>query len=274
MVYVGLDGKIKEVSIVNHTETPLFINKVLNEGFVKGLKERKANSHFELGKDLDGVTRATYTSKGIAEAVRKASHHIAATKLNMDVPKPAGFRMALENFLLLGLLLAVFIIEHLKLYKLRYAALIAGFLLIGYWQKSLLSLGSFSSVISGSIPWQTLPFWLILLAGVLAIILISGRNLYCYWMCPYGGLAELLAAFGRFGHMECKPCVRSLQRFKNLPLFLAWGGLVFAFTMQNPGISSYEIFAPLFAWEGVAAQWLMLPVMLFACVFIIDSYPL
>jgi len=140
--------------------------------------------------------------------------------------------------------------------------------LIGYWQKSLLTLGNFSSVLSGNIPWQNLPFWLVLLFGILLLILITGRNLYCFWICPYGALSELMGAFGKFGRINYQPCERSLQRFKNLRLFLAWGALVFAFIMRNPSISSYEIFAPLFAWEGAPTQWLMLPVMLFTGIFI------
>lgn len=268
LVFITSDGKLKDITIVKQVETPSFFSKVIGEGFVKRLIDKDANSPFELNQDLDEVTRATYTSKGIAEAVRKASHHIAESQLNMGVPKTARLNLPLEDYLVLALLLAVFILQKLKLNKLRNLTFLAGFLLIGYWQKSLLTLGNFSSVLSGNFSWQNITFWLILLLGILLLILITGRNLYCFWICPYGAISELLGTFGKFGRMNYKPCERSLQRFKNLRVYLAWGALVFAFVMKNPSISSYEIFAPLFALEGAPVLWLMLPIMLFSGVFI------
>jgi len=268
IVLIDKDGKLKDITVVNHTETPSFFSKVMGDGFLKQFKDKEANSPFELGKDIDKVTRATYTSLGITEAVRKASYHIATTQLDMVVPETDGSKLPLEDYLMLALLLAVLVFSKLKWHKMRNLTFLAGFLLIGYWQKSLLTLGNFSSLLSWNIPWQNLSFWLILLVGTLLLILFTGRNLYCYWICPYGALSELLGAFGKFGRMNYKPCQRSVNRFKNLRLCLAWAALVFAFFMKNPSISSYEIFAPLFAREGSTIQWLLLPIMLFTSVFI------
>lgn len=268
IVFIGKDGKVKDISVVHQTETPSFFSTVLSKGFIDTLLGKNANSQFELGQDLDGVTGATYTSRGIAEAVRKASQNIAVAQLKMEVPQTAKLKITLAHYLIITLLFAVFIFYKFNLNKLRYVTLAAGFLLIGYWEKSLLTLGNIATVISGNIPWQNIPFWLILLLGVLGLIIITGRNLYCYWMCPYGALSELLGSFGKFGRIDFAPCPRSQQRFKQLRLFLAWIALVFAFTMKNPSISSYEIFTPLFALEGTPAQWLLLPIMLLLGVFI------
>ena len=268
LVFIGTDGYVKDLNVIKQTETRSFFNKVIAEGFVESLLNKEANSRFVLGEDLDGVANATYTSKGISEAVRKASHNIAVTQLGMEVPKAKVIKPPIEDYLILGLLLSVFVFYKLKWIKLRYLTLFAGFI-IGYWQKSLLSLGNFSSVLAGTIPWENLAFWFFLLLGVLLLILASGRNLYCYWVCPYGALSELLGALGKFGRLNYKPCERSVKRFRHLRLFLAWCALVFAFFMKNPGISSYEIFAPLFAWEGEQVQWLILPIMLFGSIFIL-----
>lgn len=268
LVFIGADGKLKEAVVVSQTETPSFFSRVVSEGFIKKLKGKEANSLFELGADLDAVTRATYTSRGIAEAVRKASHHIAVAQLQLEAPESSAFKLPLEDYLLLALLAAVFVWQKLKWSKARILTFLAGFILIGWWQKSLLTLGNLSSVLSGNIPWQNAPFWVVLLVGVFLLILIGGQNPYCFWICPYGALSELLGAFGKFGRMNYRPCEQSRKKFKDLRLFLAWGALVFAFIMKNPSISSYEVFAPLFAWQGSPVQWLLLPVMLFAGVFI------
>lgn len=268
LVFVTKEGQVKNVTVVNHIETPSFFNKVIAEGFVKQLQNKEANSRFKLDEDLDGVTNATYTSRAIAEAVRKASYNIAVTQLNMEVPRAAAFKLSIEHYLVLALLAAVFISQKLKWPKLRYLTLLLGFILIGYWQKSLLSLGNFSSVISGSISLQNIPFWLVLLFGIFLLIIISGRNLYCFWICPYGAISELLGTMGKFCRLNYTPGERSRKRFKHLRLFLAWGALVFAFLKMNPSISSYEVFAPLFAWEGSPVQWFLLPLMLFVSIFI------
>ena len=61
-------GKIIEVRVLNNDETPSFLNKVINAGFLNswnGLTAKEA-----LDKEVDAVTGATYSSNGIKNSLK------------------------------------------------------------------------------------------------------------------------------------------------------------------------------------------------------------
>ena len=269
MVFVNGEGALKDLLVVENIETPAFFTRVMAADFPDQLRGKKSNSSFALGADLDAISRATFTSRGIAEAARKAAHKIAVQEFKLEVPPAPKFAFSYEHIAILGLLALVPVLHRLKLAKGRYLTLLAGFLLIGLWQKSPLSMSNISSVLGGNLPSPAeMPFWLILLVGVLSYILLLGRNLYCFWLCPMGAVAEGCAKAGEYGKLNMAPSSKHLQKYRQLRLILAWLALVVGFATLNPSVSSYEIFAPLFALQGNKAQWLMLPFFLFTGVFV------
>jgi uncharacterized protein with FMN-binding domain len=269
MVFIDPEGSLKNLLVVENVESPAFFLRVMAADFPDQFKGKRANSPFSLEDDLDAISRATFTSRGIAEAARKAAHKIAAQEFKLELPPAPRFHFSYEHIAILGLLVLVPALHRLKLAKTRYLTLLAGFLLIGLWQKSPLSLSNISSVLGGNIPsLAEIPFWLILLAGVLFYVVALGRNLYCFWLCPMGAIAEGCAKAGEYGKLTMAPRSRQLQKYKRLRLILAWLALVLGFATLGPSASSYEIFAPLFALQGNKAQWLMLPFFLFLGVFI------
>ena len=67
---IALDkkGKIIEVKVLDNNETPSFLNKVLNAGFLEswnGLTVKEA-----LNKEVDAVSGATYSSNGIQRSLK------------------------------------------------------------------------------------------------------------------------------------------------------------------------------------------------------------
>ena len=170
---------------------------------------------------------------------------------------------------ILALLIAVPILHWASLAKARHLTLLAGFVIIGLWQKSPISLSNIAAVLAGNAaPPASAPFWEILLAGALMYILALGKNLYCHWLCPMGAIAEGCAKAGEMGALSGAAKSRHLERYKKLRLILAWLSLTLGFALLSPGLASFEIFAPLFALSGNSAQWAMLPFFLFAGVFI------
>lgn len=269
MVFANREGSVKSLHVVEHSETPAFFTRVMAAGFLDQFKGKRANSRFDLEDDIDAISRATFTSRGIAEAARKAAHKIAGQECKLELPPAPRAHFSHEHIAILGLLALVPVLHRLKLTKTRYLTLSAGFLLIGLWQKSPLSMSNISSVLGGNIPsLAELPFWLILLVGVLFYVAVMGRNLYCFWLCPMGAIAEGCAKAGEYGKLTMDLRSNHLQKYKQLRLILAWLALVAGFVSLNPSVSSYEIFAPLFALQGNKAQWLMLPFFLFLGVVI------
>ena len=67
---IALDenGKIIEVRVLSNNETPSFLNKVINAGFLNswnGLTVKEA-----LDKNVDAVSGATYSSNGIQQSLK------------------------------------------------------------------------------------------------------------------------------------------------------------------------------------------------------------
>ena len=70
MVGIDTDGKVSGISFVSMSETPGVGTKVKGEGFVSqfiGLSENAV-----IGENVDGISGATFSSKGVAEAVNDA----------------------------------------------------------------------------------------------------------------------------------------------------------------------------------------------------------
>lgn len=70
MVGIDTDGKVSGISFVSMSETPGVGTKVKGKGFVSqflGLGETA-----EVGGNIDGISGATFSSKGVAEAVNNA----------------------------------------------------------------------------------------------------------------------------------------------------------------------------------------------------------
>lgn len=263
-VFLDGNGRIKNLSVMHHIETPSFFSGVMAADYLETFKGKEANSLFRVGQDIDGVSGATFTSKGIAEAVKKSAYKVATGQLSMALPDPPEMNMPKAGWYILILLVLVLLGDTFKLARFRYGTLLAGLIIVGFWQKSPISLGNIASLLGGNIPsLAEIPIWFLLVIGVVLLMILSGKNLYCFWICPMGALAEFSGKLGKAGKMTYQPCAKRTKQFSGLRLFLAWGALVTAYLFVNPSISSYEIFAPLFAHEGNPAQWVLLPFMLF-----------
>ncbi len=78
-VMTGIDSKgvITNVKVISHTETPSIGGKAIDEGLADEYKGKTVTA-FEVGKNIDGLTGATRTAKGIADAVNKAAESYSA----------------------------------------------------------------------------------------------------------------------------------------------------------------------------------------------------
>ncbi len=72
MTGIGIDGTITGVRITEDNETAGYVDKVVEGGFLDKLTEMKADKTIEFKKDIDAVSQATKTSKGVCDAVNQA----------------------------------------------------------------------------------------------------------------------------------------------------------------------------------------------------------
>lgn len=97
------------------------------------------------------------------------------------------------------------------------------------------------------------------------MIMVFGKNLYCYWLCPFGALQEFLH---RISGISIKFHPAILKYGRHLAPSLAWLSLMIIFISRNPAMGSYEPFAAIFSFEGIGIIWYILPVILFSSFFI------
>ena len=75
MVGVGLDGKLTGISIMTHTETPGLGARIVEPDFTDQFRGQELSDELKLSSDggqVDGISGASISSKGVVTAVRKA----------------------------------------------------------------------------------------------------------------------------------------------------------------------------------------------------------
>ncbi len=264
-VAVDLDGEIVGVAMVDHKETPAYLERVFESTFLRDLLGKNYDQPFELGKDIDGVTSATYTSKAIADAVRRAVREIAREGLGHGVPhepKPEII-FGLPEITLILLFAVGYLGRTRKIKKTRYVrwvTMLTGMIVLGFIFNRPLTISKINMFLMGYFPnWRTDLYWYLLLGGILFVFAADNRNPYCEWFCPFGAAQECMGAIG-----GAKPrFTRDQQRILDwVQRGLSWLAIVIALLMRNPGVTSYEIFGTLFQLRGSIVSFVVLGIVL------------
>ena len=270
-VAVDLQGNIHGLAIVQQKETASWITKVLGTDYIESLTGKSYLDGFQLFEDVDGVTGATYTSRGIADAALLGSRAVAEKYLELDVPakEALAIQFGIPEITLIGLF-AIGFFGHKKKFKYtkqaRWASMLIGMIVLGFIYTRPLTLSDINKFLLGFWPaWQTNLYWYLLIGGILLVFTVDNKNPYCEWFCPFGAAQECMGVIGGAK-------TRSVGRNKNLLLWvqrgLAWLAIVLALLFRNPGLTSYEVFGTLFDLNGSGFQFAILGIVLVASLFI------
>ncbi len=267
IVMVGIDpeGHILKTEIIDHYETPWFLERVIDHGFLEAFKGKMVSDSFEVGHDLDGVSGATLSSEGIANAVRKAAYQVGVSEFALPVQEQHRSLISVESIILLGLFAAIFIGIGLKLNWIRPIVLVTSVFVLGFWLNSPIALGNLASLFSGNAPsFMERSFWYLLIAGTLLITLILGRNIYCYWLCPFGAVQEGLHRVLPIFRYKTSPKLEKLAQ--KMRWVLIWLALMTAFILGNPSMASFEPFSAFFKAQANMGQWIIMILVLIIAV--------
>ncbi|WP_136806737.1 FMN-binding protein [Desulfosediminicola flagellatus] len=270
-VAIDLQGKITGLSVIRHRETPSWFKRVQDNDFFSRLIGKTYNTQFVLGRDIDGVSGATYTSRGIAEATLDGSRHSVIEDLKFSVPKqlPLQIELGLPEVVLLGLFALGFggrrkSFRHKK--QLRWFSMLTGMVVFGFIYTNPLTISLINKMVLGFWPdWHTHLYWYLLLGGIFFSLTATSKNPYCNWVCPFGAAQECIGKIGGARHYSLSR-YRALLKWLQRGLFLA--AIVIAMLYRNPGISSYEIFGTLFDLKGTIPQFFLLGLVILASLFI------
>jgi uncharacterized protein with FMN-binding domain len=264
---VDAKGVIQRVLVLEHKETPAFFNNLQDEKYFKQFESVKVSSAFVLDEDIDGVSGATVSSKAFAQAVQAGGHNIGRELLNMSIPeKERVFIFGIKEAILIIFFVLVMIGSIKKIAVLRYVILAASGVILGFYLNSAISLSNIATILLGYFPSITdKAHWWILVGGTLVMILFYGKNLYCYWLCPFGAIQEFAT---KIGGINIKLSQRTVTVAKYIGPFLTWMALMIIFLTSNTTLASYEPFATIFGLRGTSVQWFIMPTVILGSFFI------
>ena len=187
LIALDKEGKILQVKILANRETPGFLKSVTNAGFFEswnGLTVDEA-----LQKDVDAVSGATYSSRGIQNSLKAR----LAVVSKQNVTETTDNSALLPNIciLLVVIMALICFFNPQKTKTLRLITLLLSIVIIGFWRNASMSLLKFYSWLTSGITWPL--EWMLIVIFALAVLLplFTGRAFYCTYLCPMGALQEL-----------------------------------------------------------------------------------
>ncbi|MHA1297645.1 MAG: FMN-binding protein [Promethearchaeota archaeon] len=264
-------GIIERIIVLDHKETPPFFYKIQKHKFFRQFTGKKVSAPLLLGQDIDAVTQATISSKAITEAVRKGTHALGRKILKFPIKEHQKvWKFGIKEVILLLLYILALIDIKLISKILRYFIISAAFIFLGFYLNAAISIGNISALFFGYIPpLKENIFWWLLIFGALSIPLILRRNLYCYYLCPFGALQEFT---NKISGINLRLNKKNFRLIKHTAYVLTWLALIIIFLTSNPALGAYEPFATFFRAEGMSIQWYILPAVVFGSFFILRLF--
>jgi spermidine synthase len=187
------DGRIAGVRIVKSRETPAYLARV--KPWMDSLRGVAVLEGGLPGR-VDGVSGATVTSKAVLEAIDQASLSFAKA-LGKDAGgveaarRPARQHIDTGAAVVLLLAFAAWVARTQPTLRMRRLLLTVAAVVAGIHLNAQYSLDQAFSLFALEVPAAGLNLPFVMVVGVPLIVLLFG-NVYCGYMCPFGGLQELL----------------------------------------------------------------------------------
>ncbi len=260
------DAKIHEVIPLADKETPAFIKKIKEANYRSQFIDRSISDNFLVGDDIDAVSGATVTTMAATEAVRNGAHIAAIDYFKLKPTwETKGWKFGLGEILVLIMFFLAFT-PYINRTPFRYIYMAMSVGIIGFYLNAAISIGSLSGLLLGYIPSAAdhLIWWILVIGTVGAVILV-GKNVYCYKICPFYGVQFLLS---KISGNRFNPSSALLKKAKPVANALLWSALMVIFLSQHPSAGAFEPFAMMFSLEGVGIQWYILPLAIIGSFFV------
>jgi hypothetical protein len=169
---------------------------------------------------IEGVSGASLTSMGIANAIRHRFH--ASTQAAAAPPPAVRFRWHDAGLVAILVVACAFTFTHLRSrtwLRRTFQVVLIGYL--GFWNGQLLAQSLMAGWGSAGVPWRIAPGLALLLAASLVVPWTSRRALYCSQICPHGAAQEILGRLTRRKWHVPPALDRGLRRLPPALVFLA-----------------------------------------------------
>lgn len=264
---IDTQGKLKDLHVLSHKETPSFFQHLQINGFFEQFSGKPIGNRFSPRQEIDLVSSATVSSEAFTKAARNGAHWVGKNRFGMQIEKvKETWKFGTKEMLLLGLYSLVLAAMLMKFQKARLYLLAFSVVFLGFYVNRPISISNIGAVALGFVPsvYEQL-FWWLLVVGVLLLTVLVGKNFYCFWMCPFGGLQEFVS---RIGGVKLK-LSQGLERLMRWMVYaLLWAALMIIFLTSNPAMGNFEPFAVLFSLKGLGIQWYLVTLAMLGSFFI------
>lgn len=261
MVVLSKDGTIKDVRVLKHSETPAYVFTL--DEFIAQFKGKNISGPFQLGKDVDGITRATMSSEAITRSIDKSAKKVGRQVLNLDVADPSGGQPKNLSYIHIILPLLLFVVAILGVIQhntfFRWLALMGGFIYLGIIKSTMVSVVQVVNIGMLKFPdFVTNPLWYCLVVLTFLTLVILGM-VYCGSICPFASVQEILFHLGR--KLRLKE-LKFSSEMTHYARFVKFGILFFvvaaSFIIGNSGAANIEAFLILFTAHATQVGWVFL----------------
>jgi hypothetical protein len=260
LTVVEENGRIKSINLLQNSETPSYLSRVLQSGIMEKIAEKNIQGNWA---EVDGVSGATVTTKAILAAVIKSTAQIGNQQLGMNILVQNEINITWKDWIVLGLMLLAIAGIAFRIRKLRPWVLVLA-VVAAFLNNYSLTYSNFVSLLTGKLPlFIERLVWYIMVPGILLITLIWGRNFYCSWMCPFGAVQE--GVYKSLNLYEFSPSQRAKTKVARLRWPMLWLVAMLALLANNTGVTAYEPFSVFFDGSGITTQWIIMICVLIVC---------
>lgn len=268
LTFVDQEGMITNALLLEDSETPLYLKKVLAAGYPENIKGKVVTEPLANQDGIDAVSGATRTVEGITLAVEKGIYQIGQNQLGLTVPTLKTFYFQWQDALVSCLLVMAILAATFKKNKLRPWILVATVFILGFMENNSLTIGNYMSILSWKMPnFFERPIWYVMVVGIFLVTLLWGRNIYCSWLCPFGAVQE--GIYKSLNLVDYKPNPKLILTARKNRWFFLWLAALLALLFNNPGIASFEPFSVFFDGDGNTSQWIMMGLILLFSIFLL-----
>jgi Na+-translocating ferredoxin:NAD+ oxidoreductase RnfG subunit len=270
LVVVDDTGAIRGIKVIADRETPEYMRRVLDSGFLERFMGKSVTGASGLDK-IDAVTGATITATAIRDDVASAAALAAGRVFNLSAPAPAlpSWAEAFKQIRIILVMAALALALYARFGRWpargrREAAWVVSLFVIGFWAMTPYTMTHICQLLRLDWPGPGNALLLVLASYVLVTTLLFGP-LWCACSCPFGALEELLAKLPIKRWKVSPGLMRYAREARFLVLFICVVGV---FGLGLPAFSEVEPFGHLFGRTRNPVAWAFIASVLFGAVFI------
>ena len=267
---VNLEGNIVDTRAYSQEESPSYFRKLIGQGFFKkNFINKPIENGFSIETNVDAISHATISSNAATKAINEGvtyvgEHYLGTTVAKQDAGVKVGY---LDALVLVMLILALVASRFSKNAKLKWVCRVYSIVVMGFMASQFITLSVLVALFS--LDWPSVVDylrWYLLVFGALIMLLATGKNTYCAYICPFGALQEVVFAFGGpIGKKPLNPTVTKILKWS--PGILVFVSLALTLGFHNLDFANYEPFSLIFGQVGVGIQWALLPLVFVGALF-------